>query len=578
MFFHSKIQQNFTFWITGLIFFIMIIVTLMILFREQHMIEEKVFQKGQVLVNTLAETAEDPLIKTDYPALKDFVDQIVTDKEIAYVYIFEDATKRCVAYVDQNGNRTYEGASYNSFSDPLSVQIFKSTDLFYQKHVVDGVPIIDISKPVTTGETQYGIVRIGMSLENLNKELNHTTWVVLGIAIFAIFIGAIFAWFLTRTILRPLNEIMKSLNLLSGGDFSHRIELKAKNEFKTLADNFNKMISNIDTLYYVSNVMSFSSDTDNLVKIILNKALEALNAEHGSLMLLDEHEQYLEAVVIGGVTSYNKKEEFVKIPFGKGVAGTVAKNQKGMIIPKGHNDERFEIFGKDLSYEENIKSLLCVPLHSDEKTLGVINIVNKKNGEEFNDTDLRFMEVLASHASTALSKAKLYEKSITDGLTKLFIHVYFQNKLEEEIKRANRYHTKLSLLMLDIDHFKKFNDTYGHQQGDNILVNTAALIKDSIRDVDVACRYGGEEFSVIMPETDHDGAFILAERLRKKIESHEFSNIKDNSILHVTVSIGISTFPFDAITKDELITKADQALYTAKGCGRNRVIVSYKGT
>jgi len=569
--FHSRLQIKFTILITALILVVMSIVAVIIVFREQRMIEDKVLQKGTLLINTLCAASEDPLIKADYPALRDFADETCTDKDIAYVYIFEDSTRKCVAYSEQQGNHSYEGKSYEYFTDSLSQKIFNATGLFTEKHIFKRQDVIEISKPVVTEDIQYGIIRIGLSLKNLDKELNHTTLVVVVISIFAVLIGSVFAWFLTIIILNPLKILVKSVNTVAGGDFTHRVELKTDDEFRTVADNFNKMTSNIDILYDVSNKMSFSSDTEDLLNIILDKALNALSSSHGSLMLVDESEKYMKVAVVRGFDTTTRT--FLKIPIGEGIAGTVAKEEKGLIINEGYKDERFKIFGDGPSYEKNIKSLLCVPLKADKKILGVINIVNKLNKEYFSDTDLKFMEVLANQAAIALSKAKLYEESITDGLTKLFIHRYFQSKLDDEIKRANRYKTGLSLLMLDIDHFKKFNDTYGHLQGDSVLIHTANIIKDSVREIDIACRYGGEELAVIMPATDTEGAYIVAERLRKKIEEHNFPAVNNGKTLHVTVSIGIATFPVHAELKQDLIHKADQALYLAKANGRNRVNV-----
>jgi diguanylate cyclase (GGDEF)-like protein len=218
--------------------------------------------------------------------------------------------------------------------------------------------------------------------------------------------------------------------------------------------------------------------------------------------------------------------------------------------------------------EKTIRNLISVPLKIKDRVTGVINGTNKIEQDNFTEEDQRLLEALAQQAAMAVEHARLYELAITDGLTKLFIHRYFQARLEEELVRAKRYHTACSLILFDIDHFKKFNDTYGHQQGDIVLIEVAKLMKLTVRDtVDIPARYGGEEFVIILPETDAKGALLVAERLRKTIEAFDFPGQEQS--LKVTVSLGVSTFPDHASTKSVLIKKADLALYECKNRGRN---------
>nr|HDN00151.1 diguanylate cyclase [Deltaproteobacteria bacterium] len=157
-----------------------------------------------------------------------------------------------------------------------------------------------------------------------------------------------------------------------------------------------------------------------------------------------------------------------------------------------------------------------------------------------------------------------------DGLTDLYNHRYFHDQLSKDFLRAQRYHESLSCILLDIDYFKKFNDTYGHQTGDIVLKTLGQLIKDSIRDSDFAARYGGEEFAIILYYTDKPDAVHVAERLRHMVEHCEIPD-KDN-LLHFTISLGIATFPDERIHNyKQIVECADKALYQAKGNGRNRV-------
>lgn len=187
--------------------------------------------------------------------------------------------------------------------------------------------------------------------------------------------------------------------------------------------------------------------------------------------------------------------------------------------------------------------------------------------------DVREIDDLATSfnvMSEALDKNRqqLEERAYTDGLTSLYNHRYFQDTLSDEVARAERYKHPLSLVIIDIDNFKKVNDNFGHKVGDDALKYIAERIKSSIREIDIACRMGGEEFAIILPETTRNEAFTVAERLRQDISSEPIENIG-----RITVSLGVATYPEHATNKDSLIISADSAMYHAKRNGKNRTIV-----
>jgi diguanylate cyclase (GGDEF)-like protein len=227
--------------------------------------------------------------------------------------------------------------------------------------------------------------------------------------------------------------------------------------------------------------------------------------------------------------------------------------------------------------ELSIKSFLFVPFMVRDETIGFLCAFSRQDA--LLDED-RFQNLLVfcNQIAIGLQKALLYEKvqrlSITDGLTKLYSYRYFRQRLDEELVLAQRYGSRLSMLILDIDHFKKYNDTYGHLAGDQVLQEVGRLLRENSEASHLVARYGGEEMVVIAPETDRERARLLAERLRTAVETAVFDVGSDST--RVSVSIGVAVYPEDATTSLDLVARADKALYGAKSGGRNRVVVYTK--
>jgi PleD family two-component response regulator len=253
--------------------------------------------------------------------------------------------------------------------------------------------------------------------------------------------------------------------------------------------------------------------------------------------------------------------------------------------------------------------VMWVPFRMEDEVLGAMRLGECSNGRTFGEDELSFASALGEHAAIALNNARLYAQiedlAMTDGLTGLMNHRCFYDRLSEEIDRGRRCGTSVALLMLDIDDFKKLNDTYGHPVGDEVLRRIGALLKEECRKGgDVAARYGGEEFCVILPDTSlrqegsgeaddpraepgaclsqredaaraaeshEEGTHAVAERLRRRIASTGFPVGPDHAAVTATVSIGIASFPDSAHSMDELVACADAALYAAKRAGKDRV-------
>ena len=188
---------------------------------------------------------------------------------------------------------------------------------------------------------------------------------------------------------------------------------------------------------------------------------------------------------------------------------------------------------------------------------------------------------VANELAVAVENSELYKLTrrlaITDELTGLYNYRYLLERAEEEIGRAKRFGRSVSLLMIDADELKVYNDTNGHQAGDVALAELAAAMRGAVRDIDIVCRYGGEEFAILLPETDGEGAFVVAEKVREAVANHAFKNGEGERTEQLTVSIGLSTYPGTADDREALLRRADDALYVVKRSGRNRVSASPAG-
>jgi diguanylate cyclase (GGDEF)-like protein len=214
----------------------------------------------------------------------------------------------------------------------------------------------------------------------------------------------------------------------------------------------------------------------------------------------------------------------------------------------------------------------AIPILYQNQLHGAIYL--EKSGVEFQDERL-VSETIAGFIGMALQNATIFDRSqqmaITDGLTKLYNHEYFLLRLNEFYQAAKRYNNVLSLIMIDIDHFKHYNDTNGHPMGDEVLEEVARLIQINTRETDLSARYGGEEFVLILQQTDLSGAVIVAEKIRHAIEEHHFHNEEKQPNNNLTISVGVATLTDFTTTPEKLLKDADEQLYTAKRTGRNRV-------
>lgn len=391
-------------------------------------------------------------------------------------------------------------------------------------------------------------------------------------AIVSIFLSVLLA----RGFTAPLNNLITGARFISEGDFEHNITPLSTDEIGDLTITFDQMrvnlrntkadlddrIMQLSTLYEVGKAINSELDFRKLQNMILETVVKVIRAERGSLMLIDDAEKILTIGVAIGLSEEVARD--TRLEIGESIAGWVVKSRKPLFIADVSNDSTFINIKK-----RNVKSgtLMCAPLIAKDKLLGALNVSRSEPGS-FSPRDFELFNNLANQAAIAIDNARLYRYAVTDEMTRLYNHRYFQQRLDEELQRADRYENHVALVILDVDHFKKFNDTYGHPEGDRVLKTVARIIEKNVREIDIPARYGGEEFVVICPEKNGEGSLTPAERIRAAIENYDFRI--DGQGVPITVSLGVACYPDQARSKSELIQKADFALYYSKQNGRNQ--------
>jgi diguanylate cyclase (GGDEF)-like protein/PAS domain S-box-containing protein len=340
---------------------------------------------------------------------------------------------------------------------------------------------------------------------------------------------------------------------------------KSEDELRTLHKKLGFEKRKLEELLSIDQTMRTILDLNHLVDFIIEKAIQILEAGKCSLMLLDPESQ--ELLIRGAIGLDGDIVRGTRVKMGESIAGVVAQDGNPLLV---RNIETEKEISRKNNPKYTSKSFMCVPLKVHNKLVGVINVADKKNGEDaaFTPLDLRILCAIVRQATISIENASYYRKlehlSMTDSLTELFNHRYFIQALDNEIDRAKRYPKSLCLLMMDIDDFKSYNDTYGHLGGDRLLKDLSKILKQNLRSVDIVCRYAGDEFVAILPETDIPEAKMIADKIKRVIGDLKLFERE------VTVSIGIAKYSSNRDRRD-LIMKADQALYQSKREGKNRV-------
>ena len=369
-------------------------------------------------------------------------------------------------------------------------------------------------------------------------------------------------------------------------------------------------------LFEISNAMRTTLKLDQVLYIILTALTshEGLGFNRAMLFLVNEKEGVLEGIMGIGphtgeeagkiwhaiseskmtlddfISSYdtfkrdpdsklNQIVKGIKIPLREDMGILALTILEGMTFEITTHEAK-KIVDPEMQKSLNTDFFVTVPLKAKDKIVGAILVDNIFNKKPITKSDIKMLTMFASHAGLAIENSRLYEETVylsnTDWLTKLWNYGKFHQHLSYEIEKAKISDTQVSLIMIDVDNFKYYNDTLGHMKGDEALKKLAVVLKNKSRKCDIAARYGGEEFGIIMPGTPKESAGLFSERLRIEVEN-AFANEPGLDAGHrLTISCGIATYPDDANNKGDLISRADIALYEAKHAGKNKTFL-YSG-
>ncbi len=344
-------------------------------------------------------------------------------------------------------------------------------------------------------------------------------------------------------------------------------------EPKDLLRELKRTVEELAAFNEIGKALTSTLEIREVLKMIMQKVSELLKPQNWSLLLLDDKtgELYFEAAVGEGADLIKG----LRVKLGEGIAGWVAREGQPVLVPDVQQDPRFAVRFDDAS-QFKTSAVLAVPIRSKQRTLGVIELINggASLGKGFSDDDVRTLASIADYAAIALENARnfqrLQELTVIDDHTGLYNSRHLHRQMEVELVRARRFAHPVALIFFDLDHFKAVNDTYGHQRGSALLREVGQVLTATLRTVDVPVRYGGDEFVVLLPETDRAQATLCAERLRKAISERYFLQPEGLSV-RLTASFGVAAFPEDAAGEEDLMRKADFAMYKAKEAGRDQV-------
>lgn len=385
---------------------------------------------------------------------------------------------------------------------------------------------------------------------------------------------------LYKTIVIPLKKLVTTAKAITSGDYSNRVSIDSRDELGVLGKTFNEMTVVIQEKFRILSGLqeslvevTASLDMEVILHTLVQRAAFLMRSELAALCILHPETgavQYFTANIPAEIFPVKKKPE------GRGLLGVVLKDGVTIRVEDIHQHPRSEGFPPE---HPPIRNLLGIPLYFKDAPLksgGGLFVANKVGNHPFAQEDEELLKILSIESTATIQNARLHlvvsELATKDSLTGLCNRRSFSKQLMEEINRATRYHRPFSVMMLDIDYFKKINDAHGHLAGDSILQQLAKILTQQVREIDTVARYGGEEFIVLLPKTILSNALRVGNRMRSIVEQNCFISPNQEK-MRITISIGIASSSAHVTTAETLIEQADHALYQAKHAGRNQVCI-----
>lgn len=332
-----------------------------------------------------------------------------------------------------------------------------------------------------------------------------------------------------------------------------------------------RLSDELETLIDIGKALTSHLALEDVYQVVMEKVGNLLRPQAWSLLIIDEDSKELCFEIV--VSPAPEDLTGTRLQPNEGVAGWVAESGVPLLVPDVNKEPRFSN-QIDAQIGFVTQSILCVPLISNNRIIGVIQLINGLGQAQFTEQDQRILATIADFTAIAIENSRLHQQvrnlTITDDLTGLYNARHFQTLCDYEMERSSRYGNELSMVFLDLDYFKKINDTYGHQTGSRLLKEVGQLFLRVVRVVDHAARYGGDEFVFLLPSTSKKGALIMANNLLETLRSTTFQS-DCGAPMRITASLGVATYPTNAYCIQELVKLSDEAMYDVKRNARNGV-------
>ncbi len=335
-------------------------------------------------------------------------------------------------------------------------------------------------------------------------------------------------------------------------------------------------IQELSIFHDVAKALTSSLNLDSVLQTIMDKMAEYFRPDTWSLLMVDEAKDELYFAIAVGAAAESLKS--VRLRVGEGIAGWVARHGEPLIVPDVYKDERFAKRIDEMTRWKT-RSIVCIPLKAKHRVLGVIQLINV-HMDQFSESEMFFLQALCDYAAIAIENAKAVERiqelTITDDCTGLYNARHLYNTLEAEVYRSARFGYEFTVLFIDLDYFKRVNDTHGHLAGSKLLAEVGYTIKSNLRLIDFAFRYGGDEFVILLPQTNKESALVVARRLLEVFRKSQFL-AAEGLKLNIRASIGVASYPEDARSAHEIIRQADDMMYAVKNTSRDNISVAHRG-